>query len=153
MESIGWTITNPALLTQQAHMVCNEGLAHGVSVREMSTTLMKQGYSSRDASALINNAIRVYCPKYAAAGAGSTSSADNDRNDTFVEILKQEWGITMDHDAAADIASVACKAPIAGVGHYRTLQALQQRYPRYSINTVGTAMGAAVVAYCPERMP
>jgi len=66
LRSLGWTIYNPDGLTSQAHMVCNEGLEHGVSWHEMHSLLTKRdGYSSVDASTLIATAIRVYCPKYA----------------------------------------------------------------------------------------
>ncbi|WP_396910372.1 DUF732 domain-containing protein [Mycolicibacterium sp.] len=66
LKSIGWEIHDPTLLLSQAHMVCNEGLAHGVSIQEMRSQLTNWGYSSRDASTLIDSAIRVYCPKFAA---------------------------------------------------------------------------------------
>jgi hypothetical protein len=56
-------------------------------------------------------------------------------------------------DAAADIASVACKAPIAGVGLYNAQRALQKRYPEYSLNTVAIVMSAGVLAYCADRLP
>ncbi len=77
LQAIGWKITNPAKLTSQANLVCNEGLAHGVSVLEMRNALTELGYSSRDATALIDNAVRVYCPKYSNAllGEGPTKPA------------------------------------------------------------------------------
>jgi hypothetical protein len=64
LESIGWEIYDPTVLISQAHMVCNEGLAHGVSWREIRGQLMNWGYSLWDASLLINNAILVYCPSH-----------------------------------------------------------------------------------------
>lgn len=64
LESIGWTIYEPTVLITQGHMVCNEGLAHGVSWREMRSTLMSYGYSRDDASLLIHNAVLAYCPTY-----------------------------------------------------------------------------------------
>ncbi|KUI16930.1 hypothetical protein AU193_22360 [Mycobacterium sp. GA-1285] len=64
LESIGWTIHDPAVLISQGHMVCNEGLAHGVSWLEMRSTLMGYGYSRDDASLLIHNAVLAYCPTY-----------------------------------------------------------------------------------------
>ncbi|MDA2895505.1 DUF732 domain-containing protein [Mycolicibacterium sp. BiH015] len=73
MQSAGLKITNPASLISHANMVCNEGLAHGVSVSEMHTTLISWGYSSRDASILIDKAISVYCPKYAGAQEGAAA--------------------------------------------------------------------------------
>jgi hypothetical protein len=84
--------------------------------------------------------------------AAAPAHAD-DQDDMFVELLEQQYGITMDSDAAVDIASVACEAPIAGVGLYNTQRALQQRYPDNSLNTVATVMSAGVLAFCPERLP
>ncbi len=154
LESIGWKITNPAGLTEQARMVCNEGLAHGVSLEEIRTQLKTWGYSAQEASALIDNSVRVYCPKYAAAVTGSTPSAPRGgQGDTFVEILQRQRGITMDSDAAANMAKVACEAPIAGVGLYDAQRSLQQRYPQYDLSTVATVMSVAVLTYCPERLP
>ena len=65
-------------------------------------------------------------------------------------MLKQKYGITIDSDAAADIANTACQAPTSGVGYYNTEQALQQRYPNINVATV---TGAGVLAYCPGRLP
>lgn len=70
MKSIGWQITNPTALTGWAHMVCNEGLAHGVSWREMQATLMSMGHKRMDVDLFIFNAIDVYCPEYAAMTTG-----------------------------------------------------------------------------------
>lgn len=64
LQSIGWEIYDPAVLISQGHMVCNEGLAHGVSWREMREQLMNEGYSLFDASMLIANATFAYCPEY-----------------------------------------------------------------------------------------
>jgi hypothetical protein len=66
LESIGMRITNTALVTQHAHMVCNEGLAHGVSWQEIQAQLIDWGQKPRDADLFIYNAIDVYCPQYAA---------------------------------------------------------------------------------------
>lgn len=64
LKSIGWEIYDPTVLISQGHMVCNEGLAHGVSWREMRGQLMNWGYSLYDASLLIANATFAYCPEY-----------------------------------------------------------------------------------------
>lgn len=64
LDAVGVEITDPALVLQQARMVCNEGLAHGVSWQEMRSQLMNWGYSLHDASLLIANAISTYCPEY-----------------------------------------------------------------------------------------
>ena len=77
----------------------------------------------------------------------------DDQDDMFVQMLEQQYGITIDGDAAADIASVACEAPLAGVGLFNTQRALQQRYPDNNLNTVALVMSAALLAYCPERLP
>lgn len=85
---------------------------------------------------------------------GSSAPAHaEDQDDTFVEMLEQQYGITIDSDAAADIANVACEAPTTGVGLYNAQQELHRRYPENSINTVATVMSAGVLAYCPERLP
>jgi hypothetical protein len=123
----------------------------------MHATLMNSGYSSRDASALIDNAIRVYCPKYAAAESSPNPAAPADNpNDTFADILKHQYGIAVNNETAADIANVACNSPTQGVGLYNAQQALAQRHPeinRTNPNAVGLAMGAAVLAYCQDRLP
>ena len=64
LKSIRWEIYDPTVLISQGHMVCNEGLAHGVSWREMRGQLMNWGYSLFDASLLIANANFAYCPEY-----------------------------------------------------------------------------------------
>lgn len=64
LDAVGVEITDPALVLQQARMVCNEGLAHGVSWQEMRSQLMEWGYSLHDASLLIVNATFSYCPEY-----------------------------------------------------------------------------------------
>jgi hypothetical protein len=64
----------------------------------------------------------------------------NDQDDMFVEMLEQQHGITMDRDAAVDMAKAACQAPIAGVGLYNAQRELQQRYPDNSLNTVATVI-------------
>lgn len=77
------------------------------------------------------------------------------QDELFVQTLKQQYGITVDSDTAADIANVACESPSQGVGLYNAQQELAQRHPeinRSNPNAVGLAMGAAVLAYCPERL-
>jgi hypothetical protein len=64
LDAIGLEIADPALVLQHARMVCDEGLAHGVSWQEMRAQLMEWGYSLRDASLLIANATFSYCPEY-----------------------------------------------------------------------------------------
>lgn len=65
MESIGWNIYDPQRLISEAHMVCNEGLGHGVSWPKIRAGLMGWGYSVFDASLLIANAVDIYCPEHA----------------------------------------------------------------------------------------
>jgi hypothetical protein len=84
--------------------------------------------------------------------AAAPAHAD-DQDDMFVKMLEQQYGITMDTDAAVDIASSGCEAPTTGVGLYQSQQALQQRYHDYSLNTIATVMSAGVLVYCPERLP
>jgi hypothetical protein len=75
LTSAGWSINNASGLISQGHMVCNEGLAHGVSWQEIRTTLMGYGYSSLDSSTLITQAVSVYCPQRKSAIAGMDSGA------------------------------------------------------------------------------
>ena len=60
----GFTVTNPALAKQQAQMICDEGLAHGVTWQEMRGQLMNSGYQSNDVAILGVAAITAYCPQY-----------------------------------------------------------------------------------------
>lgn len=88
-------------------------------------------------------------------GSHAPAHADG-QDDSFVEILESQYGITVDSDTAADIANVACDSPTQGVGLYNAQQELAQRHPeinRSNPNAVGVAMSAAVLAYCPERLP
>lgn len=117
---------------------------------------MSYGYSSLDASTLIRNAVSVYCPDRDDALTdienGSNGSGAKDPGELFVEQLRRKQGISIDKDAAVDMAQTACKVPLAGVGLYNAWQAMQQRYPEYNINVVAAVMANGVVAYCPERM-
>jgi hypothetical protein len=103
--------------------------------------------------ALVSMALAGCSPNEAADEGSYTPARAGDQDSTFVEMLKQQYGITMDSDAAVDIARAACEAPVAGVGLYNTQRSLQQRYPDYSLDTVARVMGAGVLAYCPERLP
>lgn len=71
LKAAGWSIPNPQLAISQAHMVCVEGFAHGVTWQEMRSTLVSSyGFSRLDASTLISKAVSVYCPKYSGAITG-----------------------------------------------------------------------------------
>lgn len=71
LKAAGWSIPNPQLAIGQAHMVCAEGFAHGVTWQEMRSTLVSSyGLSRLDASTLISTAVSVYCPKYGGAISG-----------------------------------------------------------------------------------
>lgn len=76
-------------------------------------------------------------------------SADID--DDFVDMLNQN-GISIDKDAAVDMAETACDSPGAGVGYYNAMQEMQQRYPEYSLGTIGLVMSQGILGYCPDRM-
>ncbi len=156
LRSAGWTINSASTLISQGHMVCNEGLAHGVSWQEMRTTLMGYGYSKLDSSTLISRAVSVYCPERADAIAGledaSGDAGVGDRDDLFVQQLKRNHNISIDKGAAVDIAKTGCDAPLAGIGLYNAQQRMQHRYPKYDMNTVAMVMAQGVLAYCPERL-
>ncbi|MGO4445075.1 DUF732 domain-containing protein [Mycobacterium sp. 2YAF39] len=80
----------------------------------------------------------------------------NNEDDSFAQILESKYGITVDGDTASDIANIACDSPTQGVGLYDAQQELAQRHPeinRTNPNAVGLAMSAAVLAYCPDRLP
>jgi hypothetical protein len=156
LGSAGLTITNPSTAISHAHLVCNEGLGHGVSVQEMRTTMTSWGYSSNDASTVIATAVSVYCPEHSddVAGAGGGSdSGSSDAGDQFVQQLRRNQNISIDKGAAMDMADTACRAPLAGVGLYNAWQVMQQRYPKYSLNTVASVMSKGVVIFCPQRLP
>lgn len=70
LRSAGWTFSNVDGLLTEARMVCNEGLAHGVSVQEIRAHLLGKGYSSIDSSTLIRQAVSTYCPHRQDAIAG-----------------------------------------------------------------------------------
>lgn len=156
LRSAGWTINSASMLISQGHMVCNEGLAHGVSWQEMRSSLMGSGYSKLDSSTLISKAVSVYCPERADAIAGletdSGGAGGGDRDDLFVQQLKRNQNISIDKGAAVDMAKTACDAPLAGVGLYNAWQRMQQRYPKYDLNTVAMVMSQGVLAYCPGRL-
>ncbi len=73
LTSAGWSITNASVLIHQAHEVCVEGLAHGVSWQEMRSALMGYGYSLSESSTLIAQAVSVYCPNRKSAIADMNS--------------------------------------------------------------------------------
>jgi hypothetical protein len=66
MQSLGFRISDPAQLISNAHMVCDEGLAHGVTWQEIQAQIIGWGTKPLDADQFIYNAIGVYCPQYAA---------------------------------------------------------------------------------------
>lgn len=156
LRAAGLTINSASAVISQGHMVCNEGLAHGVSWQEMRSTLMSSGYSKLDSSTLISKAVSVYCPDRADAIAGLEDASDDgdvgDRDDLFVRQLKQNQNISIDKGAAVDMAKAGCAAPLAGVGLYNEMQRMQQRYPKYPLGTVAMVMSQGVLAYCPERL-
>ena len=78
------------------------------------------------------------------------ANADNE-DEQFVQYLQRN-GISIDEDAAVDMAETACDAPLAGFGYSNALQAMQQQYPEFDINTVARVMSQGVLAYCPERL-
>ena len=84
---------------------------------------------------------------------GCSQQSSSDQDSRFVQQLKQNQGISVDEDAAVDMAETACDAPTAGVGLYDAQQAMHQRYPEYDANTVAIVMAQGVLAYCPERLP
>lgn len=157
LKAEGWTINSPRVAISQARMVCNEGLLHGVTWQEMRTTLIGYGFSKLDASTLISKAVKVYCPEYSEVVAEIKDDLGDpgtgNQEDLFINYLNQTWGISIDKDAAVDMARTACKAPRAGVGWYNALTAMKQRYPGYDVNTIGRVMAAANLAYCPDRLP
>ena len=158
LKAAGWSIPNPSEVITLGNMVCNEGLAHGVTWQEMRSTLISSyGFSRLDASTLISKAVSVYCPKYTGAlkGIGNdlgSAGSGGDQDDQFGQQLREKWGISIDRGAAVDMAKTACKAPLAGTGYANALQQMQQRYPKYDINTVARVMAAGILAYCPQRL-
>lgn len=79
--------------------------------------------------------------------------ASADADDAFHKIINTKYGISIDKDAAVDLGKTACESPIAGIGYYNVLQAMQRRYPEYSLNTIGIVMSAGLLFYCSERLP
>jgi len=69
LNALGFVVTDPALLRSQGHMICNEGLRHGVSWGEMHGQLLQWGYSHSEASILGIAAINSYCPQYSSVAA------------------------------------------------------------------------------------
>lgn len=155
LTSAGWSIKNASGLIAHGQMVCNEGLAHGVSWQEMRSTLISWGYSQVDASTLITKAVSSYCPhrKEAIANMDTGTAATGDYDDMFVRQLERNQGIKIDKAAALDMAKTACTAPaLAGPGWYNAFQSMKQRYPSYG-NSVANVMAQGILAYCPERLP
>jgi hypothetical protein len=64
LDRLGFVMTDPPLLISQGHMICNEGLAHGVSWGEMHGQMLNWGYTHDAASVLAIAAIETYCPEY-----------------------------------------------------------------------------------------
>lgn len=73
------------------------------------------------------------------AGAG-------DQDDLFVQDLNDR-GISVDKDAAVDMARAACNSPSSGVGGYNAILAMQRRYPQYT-NQVASVMAWGRFWYC-----
>ena len=69
LDGMGFVLMDPPLLITQGRMICNEGLAHGVSWGEMHGQLLQWGYSHDSASILAIAAINTYCPQYRAVSA------------------------------------------------------------------------------------
>ena len=82
----------------------------------------------------------------------SAGPANADIDDDFYDLLKQ-YGISIDKDAAVDLAETACESPIAGIEYSNVLDKMQRRYPEYSINTIANVMTQGLLGYCPERLP
>ena len=158
LKAAGWNLPNPSEVITLGNMVCNEGLAHGVTWQEMRSTLISSyGFSRLDASTLISKAVAVYCPKYTGALKGigddlGKPASGGDQGDQFVQSLKEKWGISIGKGAAVEMAETACNSPLAGTGYANALQEMQQRYPKYDINTVARVMAAGILAYCPQRL-
>lgn len=77
LDGLGFVITDPPLLISQGHMICNEGLAHGVSWGEMHGQLLQWGYSHNSASKLAIAAINTYCPQYSAVSSQISKNLSN----------------------------------------------------------------------------
>lgn len=156
LKARGWTVTDANVLTTQGRMVCNEGLAHGVSSQEIRAQLISLGYSALDSSSLISSAVSAYCPERRDALPDTEPDAPDtpagDHGDLFVQQLKRDQGISIAKGAAVDMAKTACSAPLQGVGLYNAQQTMQRRYPEYN-NAVGIVMAQGILAYCPERLP
>ena len=75
LRSAGWTIGSASGLVTEGHMICNEGLAHGVSVQEIRANLLSKGYSPLDSATLIRESVSTYCAhrQDAIAGIGNDS--------------------------------------------------------------------------------
>lgn len=85
-------------------------------------------------------------------GYSSSGGFAADQGDEFVQGLKRNQRISIDEDAAVDMATAACNAPLQGVGLYNAQQAMQQRHPEYDLNIVAVVMAQGVLVYCPERL-
>jgi hypothetical protein len=155
LKAEGWTFYDPSLVISQGHMVCGEGLDHNVSWQEMRTSLMGYGYSRLDASTLISKAVSVFCPEHGEVIKEIKNdlggAAGGSRDDQFVQQLKRN-GISIDKDAAVDMAMTACQSPLAGFGWSNALREMQSRYPQFDIGTVGLVMSQGLLGYCPERL-
>lgn len=77
LDSMGFVLMDPPLLISQGRMICNEGLAHGVSWGEMHGQLLQWGYSHASASILAIAAIGTYCPQYSALSAQIAQNLSN----------------------------------------------------------------------------
>ncbi|KUI15280.1 hypothetical protein AU193_18715 [Mycobacterium sp. GA-1285] len=64
LDSLGFVVSDPPLVVSQGHMICDEGLAHGVSWGEIHSQLLQWGYSHESASVIAIAAIETYCPAY-----------------------------------------------------------------------------------------
>lgn len=78
------------------------------------------------------------------------AAADIDAD--FVDMLNSSYGISIDKKTAANLAKTACESPTAGPQYVSVLEAMQERYPKYSLNTIGIIMSAALLGYCPDRL-
>jgi hypothetical protein len=64
LERLGFVLYDPPLAITHGHMICDEGLAHGVSWGEMHGQMLQWGYTHDAASKLAIAAIETYCPQY-----------------------------------------------------------------------------------------
>jgi hypothetical protein len=97
--------------------------------------------------------VGLIAPLIAVALAVPVEADTDNQDDLFNDYLNETLGISIDQDAAVDMAKTACEAPRAGIGLSNAWDEMGQRYPEYDINTIARVMSAANLAYCPDRLP